>query len=586
MIKQSYCKRFSAFFLAVVMMATTLVGTVFATTMEDGDYNATLTVYKYMQSELSAAAPAFIETADITIEGDDASITFYVISPLPNYLDIDPSVDTLNVSYQGESYPASPGDKVTKTAGASSTLFGTTAGESYETIPYTVTLPKEALNESCLTCSGVVQAGMGGSTQSFDLYFSDYRDFGASVVTTYEGSALMDQFGKYNVYAQVEVTDNVISSVTLSADGYDETYENVFVNKYKMESVIEGLSDFWNGMTASDAESIYDVDVVTSATYSSRVARDAVMDALGLEYEEEIINVPESIDPGTYVVPVAFYTDIVYHSLVQYDRTESAILEVKDDGSMYLTMDIINGTSQEPLYVTEFLGSYMDNDNTADDYLSEEASREAYLILGDVTKSDIAYADEFFDEDTQVVTQVTLPLEGGLDTIYNSRIDIYVPAMNNLDGVMSGVYFRDGHFEVDTFAKIYWDEISDANSQSMQITATVAKNVSTGSVTIPESLDMGELSVSQDTVGTYTISVVVGVPDSSVIVSSVTDCTLSCGDATLVLGNAFGETGTATFTETGSMEGTLTALADDVAQVRTQEDQVFEGTMQFQIAWS
>lgn len=60
--------------------------------------------------------------------------------------------------------------------------------------------------------------------------------------------------------------------------------------------------------------------------------------------------------------------------------------------------------------------------------------------------NDIQYSDDVFGEDEKVVTKVSFPLEGDFAAIYNTNADIYVPAMKNLNGLVSGIDFKQGRF--------------------------------------------------------------------------------------------------------------------------------------------
>ena len=279
-------------------------------------------------------------------------------------------------------------------------------------------------------------------------------------VVTKTGEAKVNQFGKYTIDAAVSVKDGLIAGVDVSArDFISETHRPT--NEMKIAQVTEALKDTWNGMapTQENAEQIYKailkqdgdhevIDSVSGATYSAKAVRDAVMDAFDLEYQEEVINVPQSVEPGIYEVEIGYYSDVVWHSLVE-DYTTTATLTVNADQTMSLDFETKSGTEKEPLYILAFNGVYVDNDRQG-----ELTMEDCTAVMG-LSSND--YEDQFFAKGTQVVNHLTFPLLGGLNKIYNTNCRMYVPAMNNLNGEMSGIQFENGTFNADVFAKIYWD---------------------------------------------------------------------------------------------------------------------------------
>lgn len=264
----------------------------------------------------------------------------------------------------------------------------------------------------------------------------------------YAGKARVTQFGKYDVNVNVTVADGVIKGIQVEGSGFSGTYAEF--NKTKLSEAAEGLKNAWNGMKASqdNAEQIYNVDAVSSATISSNAIRDGVLDALSLTYENEVINVPEKVEPGIYEVEIAYTTDIVEHSLTGGEK-QAAKLTADNEGNLTLEVDVINGTAKEPLYVLGYNGYYADNDRSKE-LLTEHSS----TVMGTME-----FSDTYFAQGTPVVEKITTPLTGSLDKIYNTNVRLYVPAMNNLNGNVSGVEFENGIFNVDGFIKVYWDSM-------------------------------------------------------------------------------------------------------------------------------
>ena len=94
-------------------------------------------------------------------------------------------------------------------------------------------------------------------------------------------------------------------------------------NKMRLEMAAEVLEDAYLGKSTADAKEISAVDVVSGATYSSKAIRDAILDALGLEPEQEENVLPtEKLKEGTYTVMISYYTDKIKHSLIE-DETKT-----------------------------------------------------------------------------------------------------------------------------------------------------------------------------------------------------------------------------------------------------------------------
>ena len=275
-----------------------------------------------------------------------------------------------------------------------------------------------------------------------------------------KGSAKVNQFGKYTIHTDVSVTDGVITNVDVTADSFiSETHKPT--NDLKIAQVTKALKSEWNGMapTQENAENIFKkimkktapdevIDSISGATYSGKAVRDAVMNACGLEYQDEVINVPKSVEPGIYEVDVEYASDVVWHSLIENAKGK-ATLTVNNDKTMSLEMDLKSGTEKEPLYILGFNGVYPNNDRT------EKLTKDGCEVKMGLSSND--YEDENFAKGTQVVNHVKFPLNGGLNKVYNTNAYLYVPAMKRLNGELSGVYFENGKFNVDIFAKIFWD---------------------------------------------------------------------------------------------------------------------------------
>ncbi len=392
------------------------------------------------------------------------------------------------------------------------------------------------------------------------------------------GTYHIDQFGEYDINAEVTVIDGRISGVEITGGNFGGTYAEV--NKGKLQTAIDGIVEKFLGLEDDDADGIGDVDAVTSATYSSNGIKEAVADALGLELAEESGgDVPEKLpESGVYDVTAAVRSDVVDHSLVQTETTK-ARLTVSDEGEMSLSYTMVSGTEQEPMYILGFNGYYINND--PGNALSMEGVTYKTEDRGDYT----------------VVTDVTFPLTG-LSQYYYNNTRIYVPAMGGLNGEINGIYFENGKFNVKTIVTIYWDTLtkygaSEEGQQSMEVTAHVADQISepSGMIQIPSSLSMGKLATDVDNIQPYEIHVSADDLENRVTVSAQAGGVLYSGKDELPFANDFG-TQTAGDAETvrtkdaGTetvLNGNITIKGKDVAAAAPGN---YTGTTTFTITYS
>lgn len=311
-------------------------------------------------------------------------------------------------------------------------------------------------------------SAMGTAPNAYLLF--DFDSIGTEKTPKiFTGTAHIDQFGEYDVNASVTVTDGIITDV--SAEGANFAGTHADYNVFELQSAIDGLKDKFNGKSSKNAEDINSIDAVSGATVSSNAIKQAVLDALSLSMEEEKINVPsEKLEKGLYSVDIAYYSVIAKHSLVENEKIKAA-LEVDNNGKAFLTTEVRNGTSKEPLYMLDFNGYYAENDT------EKPLKTDAY-----VTKGEVDYNDDVFKEGTKVVTKVSFPLEGEYAATYTTNTKLYVPAMKNLNGIIKGITFTSGVFDADCFVTVYWDslekneEISDGLVYSVPVKMVQAAN--------------------------------------------------------------------------------------------------------------
>lgn len=349
---------------------------------------------------------------------------------------------------------------------------------------------------------------------------------------TKSGTFHIDQFGEYDIDADVTVTDGKITDITITGANFGGTYAEV--NKTKLAAAIEGMAGNFLGLEDTDKDSLKEIDAVSGATYSSNGIKEAVADALGLDLSDSSASgVPsETPEPGTYDVTVAVRSDVVDHSLVQTE-TADAVLTVEEDGQMRLSYRMVSGTDQEPMYILGFNGYYTDNDPEQEltmdgvDYSTEE--RNGYTV----------------------VTDVSFPLTGMSQYYYNNTY-IYVPAMSSLNGDINGILFENGRFSVKTIVTMYWDTLKkqetgtdgneSAEEKDMEISADIEEETSSPSciVSVPSSLSMGKLTSVSDNIQEYEIRVSSENRNGTVTVSAPEGGLLYNGDNELVFANDFG----------------------------------------------
>lgn len=349
---------------------------------------------------------------------------------------------------------------------------------------------------------------------------------------TKSGTFHIDQFGEYDIDADVTVTDGKITDITITGANFGGTYAEV--NKTKLASAIEGMAGSFLGLEDTDTDSLKEIDAVSGATYSSNGIKEAVADALGLDLSDSSASVvPSEVpEPGTYDVTVAVRSDVVDHSLVQTE-TADAVLTVEEDGQMRLSYRMVSGTDQEPMYILGFNGYYTDNDPEQEltmdgvDYSTEE--RNGYTV----------------------VTDVSFPLTG-LSQYYYNNTYIYVPAMSNLNGEISGILFENGRFSVKTIVTMYWDTLKkqetgtdgdeSTEEKDMEISADIEEETSAPSciVSVPSSLSMGKLTTVSDNIQEYEIRVSAENRNGTVTVSAPEGGVLYSGDNELAFANDFG----------------------------------------------
>ena len=335
-------------------------------------------------------------------------------------------------------------------------------GEGTHDVPETISfnIPEADYQTTGVYLSMFVDA-MGYAPDAYlEINYAEAKESGDPSLnfTTEVSSAEVEQFGNYTVKAQITVKDGPIVDVSLEGTDFKGTHagdNEMYLGKaINGTSSIKGMKDRLKGLYMNDAQKLNDLDTVTGATYSSNAIKTAAMNALGVKIEQEVIpDAPtEPLQAGYYWVEIKDRTAVVDHGLVGESKKAPAYIRVDDQGKMWLTYKMVSGTVGEPLYVLGYNGYYPNNDTT------QKPSMNG-----------VTYATEMETAPTigesSVVTDITVPLDG-LRQTYINNVYLYVEAMKNLDGEVSGVFFDKGKFNIDSTITIYWDTLTNLSEDT------------------------------------------------------------------------------------------------------------------------
>ena len=335
-------------------------------------------------------------------------------------------------------------------------------GSGNHEVPETISfaIPKDAYNATGVYLSMYVDA-MGYAPDAYlQIDYAGAKESGDPSLnfTTEVSTAEVEQFGNYNVTSQVTVKDGRITDVSLAGNDFKGTHADdnqMYLNKaINGLGSTKGMKEKLTGLYMNDAQKLNDLDTVSGATYSSNAIKNATMNALGVKIEQEVIpDAPtEKPAPGLYYIEMKDRTDVVDHGLVGESKKAGAYLRVDNDGKMWLTYKMVSGTTGEPLYVLGYNGYYPNGDTTQP-----------------LTKEGVTYSTESTTAptigDCTVVTDITVPLDG-ISQTYVNNVYLYVEAMKNLNGEVSGVYFDAGKFNINSTITLYWDTLYNLSEDS------------------------------------------------------------------------------------------------------------------------
>ena len=335
-------------------------------------------------------------------------------------------------------------------------------GSGNHEVPETISfaIPKDTFGAGGVYLSMYVDA-MGYAPDAYlQIDYAGAKESGDPSLnfTTEISTAEVEQFGNYNVTSQVTVKDGRITDVALAGNDFKGTHADdnqMYLNKaINGLGSTKGMKEKLTGLYMNDAQKLNDLDTVSGATYSSNAIKNATMNALGVKIEQEVIpDAPtEKPAPGLYYIEMKDRTDVVDHGLVGESKKAGAYLRVDNDGKMWLTYKMVSGTTGEPLYVLGYNGYYPNGDTTQP-----------------LTKEGVTYSTESTTAptigDCTVVTDITVPLDG-ISQTYVNNVYLYVEAMKNLNGEVSGVYFDAGKFNINSTITLYWDTLYNLSEDS------------------------------------------------------------------------------------------------------------------------
>ena len=330
-------------------------------------------------------------------------------------------------------------------------------GSGNHEVPETISfaIPKDTFGAGGVYLSMYVDA-MGYAPDAYlQIDYAGAKESGDPSLnfTTEVSTAEVEQFGNYNVTSQVTVKDGRITDVVLAGNDFKGTHADdnqMYLNKaINGLGSTKGMKEKLTGLYMNDAQKLNDLDTVTGATYSSNAIKNATMNALGVKIEQEVIPDAPSEKPaaGLYYIEMKDRTDVVDHGLVGESKKAGAYLRVDDAGKMWLTYKMVSGTTGEPLYVLGYNGYYPNGDT------SKALSMEG-----------VTYSTEKMTAptigDCSVVTDITVPLDG-ISQTYVNNVSLYVEAMKNLNGEVSGVNFDHGKFNINSTITLYWDTLDN-----------------------------------------------------------------------------------------------------------------------------
>ncbi len=234
-----------------------------STGLTDGAYTADVSMMKYYDiTDYSMCDKLFYNFADIVVNGDNATLTLYVIDPIPNFSSYGTPVSDVWFEYNGNTYDATittgGGDKYFDADGA----FISTDGE-YSTSKITVTLPKEAVLDAAnggLVCSPYVAAVMMSREQFYVILDVEgvEDDDDSSTSTTTASTTTSSTTTTSNATTATSTTNSTTNSTTSSSSTTTSTTTSSGSSSSGSSSSVTSLS---NGTYTADVSMMKYVDI-------------------------------------------------------------------------------------------------------------------------------------------------------------------------------------------------------------------------------------------------------------------------------------------------------------------------------------
>ncbi len=189
------------------------------TITEDGHYTASVSMRKDSDfNQISMCNKLFYPKVDIERKGDMATVTMYVIDPVPQFANEGTPLRNMSLTYDGKNYPVqvNSGSKVMKNFNAAAGFINK-AGE-YSASPLVVTLPVKALTDSvnqAVTSRAFVNAVMKQDV-NFYIVFSDLTPTG--------GKATNKPASKKTTFSSNSNSGNTADTQTLTLDEGEKSW--------------------------------------------------------------------------------------------------------------------------------------------------------------------------------------------------------------------------------------------------------------------------------------------------------------------------------------------------------------------------
>ena len=155
-----------------------VAGLIKSTTLKNGVYNANISIMHETKEQPSILEPLFGVNADIVLKGEEATLKFYIVNPVPAFPNegADGTVKNVVITIDGQQYEATSqlGTDAKMTAKSNNALFGVKSGEKYNAQVLTVKLPAKEIYEETNLNTNVYENVVTKATQAFRIVLSNF----------------------------------------------------------------------------------------------------------------------------------------------------------------------------------------------------------------------------------------------------------------------------------------------------------------------------------------------------------------------------------------------------------------------------